>query len=521
MKKLNKVLAILCTSAVAVSVGAFAGCTKPDDGGTHTHSYNYTKVDDTNHKGECKVDGCDAPEITEAHNWGTDNKCEKCDAVKATVTKVEITGATEAKVGEEVQLTATVTGTGNPAKTVKWEKVSGEGAVSADGKVTATAAGEVKVKATSTVDDTKSAEHTVVFEAVEVNLTLAQNYVVLEDKYVDNEDTEDLTSAEIEVTYNGSGEVEAISKTPEIATAVYSEGILTVNAVKTGKAVIEVTDGDKKTELTVEVATFGLNYGRFMATVGDNQVPQLRVSDSDMRTDTNIYIPGSFYSIDDEAYLPVTEIAEGGFTVKQGKDFVGKTNITSVYTGDNVVIVQQDAFNNDSELKTVTIGANLRVLSHRNFQNCSKLDTINWAENGVVQEIGQSCFLGTAVVDVVLPETITKLNSSIFNGCSELRSIKILGDATIIYGGSFQCCLKLREVWLPATITTIESLAFYFADAENGWAEITVEEATIHFAGTREQWDNLRDNGIGDSGNTLFNSNTKNLIVICADDAAE
>ena len=192
-----------------------------------------------------------------------------------------------------------------------------------------------------------------------------------------------------------------------------------------------------------------------------------------------------------------------------------------MYTGDNVVIVQQDAFNNDSELKTVTIGANLRVLSHRNFQNCSKLDTINWAENGVVQEIGQSCFLGTAVVDVVLPETITKLNSSIFNGCSELRSIKILGDATIIYGGSFQCCLKLREVWLPATITTIESLAFYFADAENGWAEITVEEATIHFAGTREQWDNLRANGIGDSGNTLFNSNTKNLIVICADDAAE
>ena len=326
MKKLNKVLAILCTSAVAVSVGAFAGCTKPDDGGTHTHSYNYTKVDDTNHKGECKVDGCDAPEITEAHNWGTDNKCEKCDAVKATVTKVEITGATEAKVGEEVQLTATVTGTGNPAKTVKWEKVSGEGAVSADGKVTATAAGEVKVKATSTVDDTKSAEHTVVFEAVEVNLTLAQNYVVLEDKYVDNEDTEDLTSAEIEVTYNGSGEVEAISKTPEIATAVYSEGILTVNAVKTGKAVIEVTDGDKKTELTVEVATFGLNYGRFMATVGDNQVPQRRGSDSDRRTDTNIYIPGSFYSIDDEAYLPVTEIAEGGFTVKQGKDFVGKKN---------------------------------------------------------------------------------------------------------------------------------------------------------------------------------------------------
>ncbi len=507
MKKLNKVLAILCTSAVAVSVGAFAGCTKPDDGGTHTHSYNYTKVDDTNHKGECKVDGCDAPEITEAHNWGTDNKCDKCDAVKptpVTVTKVEISGKTEAKVGEEVQLTATVTGTGNPAKTVTWTKVSGEGAVSADGKVTATAAGEVKVKATSTVDTTKSAEHTVTFAAAEVSLTLADSYVCVDDSGE--------TTAEVTVNYDGEGTVTATSKNAEVATAAYAEGKITVTAVKTGRAVIEVTDGEKKAELTVEVATAGLTYETLGAEDAEgNAYEYVQVSDGEGRTSTDVYIPGYRYMEDaaegEGALLPVTIIKDQGFK---------GANIVTVFTGDNVIKIGEKAFagegnNKNTHLVTVNAGKALKNVGIRAFSYCSTLTTFNWAEGAIAEVVDQAAFERSGLTSFVFPETITGVNSGMFYECTALKSIKFQGEFTTIIGGTCQNGIGLEELWIPASVTVIEGLAFYtYAEAD--------QDLTVHFAGTREQWNSI---SIAESNNLLLANKNSKLIVICADDAAE
>ncbi len=514
MKKLNKVLAILCTSAVAVSVGAFAGCTKPDDGGTHTHNYNYTKVDDTNHKGECKVDGCDAPEITEAHNWGTDNKCEKCDAVKptpVTVTKVEISGKTEAKVGEEVQLTATVTGTGNPAKTVTWTKVSGEGAVSADGKVTATAAGEVKVKATSTVDTTKSAEHTVTFAAAEVSLTLADSYVCVDDSGE--------TTAEVTVNYDGEGTVTATSKNAEVATAAYAEGKITVTAVKTGKAVIEVTDGEKTAELTVEVATAGLTYETLSAEDADgNAYEYVQVSDGEGRTSIDVYIPGYRYSEEanegEGAYLPVTHIkgantADENTFENNGGGFQG-SNVVNIYTGDNVTRIGGRAFQKCKALNTVTVSDKLNYIMGYAFAE-STLETLDLA-NIALNKIGRCAFQFTNLVELVAPETCEGIGDAQFQGCANLKTVKILGNIKILYGMTFGQVQSLNELWLP-DLTEIKSTALY------NYATSSNQELTIHFAGTRDKWNSLT-NGLDREANNLIKDNNL-LTVICADDAAE
>jgi len=507
MKKINKVLAILCASAVVAGVGAFTGCTAPEDGGAHTHNYQYTSVSDTQHKGECNVEGCEDPTITEDHTWGDNDKCTKCDAVKpaaVTVTNVAVNGKTTAKVGEEVQLTATVTGTGNPAQTVTWTKISGEGAVSADGKVTATAAGEVKVKATSTVDTSKSGEYTVTFAAAEVNLTVAE-YVGLDDSGAN-------ATAEVDVIYDGEGDITATPQNPEILTASYAEGKLTVTAVKTGKTVVELTDGEKTAELTVEVATAGLTYETLAAEDEDgNEYEYVQVSDGEGRTSTDVYIPGYRYMEDaaegEGAVLPVTVIKDQGFK---------GANIVTVFTGDNVIKIGENAFagevsNKNTNLVTVNAGKALKNVGIRAFSYCSALTTFNWAEGAVAEVVDQAAFERSGLTSFVFPETITGVNSGMFYECTALKSIKFQGEFTTIIGGTCQNGIGLEELWIPASVTVIEDLAFYtYSEAD--------QDLTVHFAGTREQWNSI---SIGGSNNLLLANKNSKLTVICADDAAE
>lgn len=80
----------------------------------------------------------------------------------ASVTSVTISGAkTSLVLGETMQLTASVTVTGDAAKTVTWStSAAAKATVSSSGLVTAKGLGEVTVTATSTADSSKSASVT-------------------------------------------------------------------------------------------------------------------------------------------------------------------------------------------------------------------------------------------------------------------------------------------------------------------------------------------------------------------------
>lgn len=89
MNKLKKLLTIFAvTATIGAGIAGIAGCDgcNGDDGKEHTHSYTWTDNEDGTHNGKCDVDGCDKPEVkNEAHVWGDDDKCEKCEAEKQVV----------------------------------------------------------------------------------------------------------------------------------------------------------------------------------------------------------------------------------------------------------------------------------------------------------------------------------------------------------------------------------------------------------------------------------------------------
>lgn len=75
----------------------------------------------------------------------------------------------------------------------------------------------------------------------------------------------------------------------------------------------------------------------------------------------------------------------------------------------------------------------------------------------------------TNLIDVILPDTVTRLSIECFCGCSSLRSINLEGIETLVYNGpngdycrAFEDCINLKiNLNLPNLTDTIGADAFY------------------------------------------------------------
>lgn len=116
------------------------------------------------------------------------------------VTSVTISGDTAATVGDNVQLSATVLPDNATDKTVTWSKVSGNGDVSDSGVVTATAAGDVVVKATAGGVD--SANYTVSFAAPAPTPVYTDSSIVVKKPVSGTTGLTDLQGKDVTLTAN-------------------------------------------------------------------------------------------------------------------------------------------------------------------------------------------------------------------------------------------------------------------------------------------------------------------------------
>ena len=66
----------------------------------------------------------------------------------------------------------------------------------------------------------------------------------------------------------------------------------------------------------------------------------------------------------------------------------------------------------------------------------------------------------TSIVSVTLPNTITVIQSSAFNGCKKLSSITIPNGVTKIGSSAFYDCESLTSIYIPDSVTSIGSSAF-------------------------------------------------------------
>ena len=64
------------------------------------------------------------------------------------------------------------------------------------------------------------------------------------------------------------------------------------------------------------------------------------------------------------------------------------------------------------------------------------------------------------VVNVVIPDGVTEIGSSVFKDCAELETVVLPDSVRVIGGSAFQNCTNLKSLTLPESVTEIAADAF-------------------------------------------------------------
>jgi hypothetical protein len=235
----------------------------------------------------------------------------------------------------------------------------------------------------------------------------------------------------------------------------------------------------------------------------------------------NYVIPDGVTNIATGAFYYCTNL--GGVTISNrfvisiGTNAFGFcSGMTNVLMGSNVVSISASAFQSCSGLTNVDVPHGVVRLGAGVFNNCSSLSLISlhssltnispgWgyltfgtgvagtnvvqlagncpnlaaftvvaqnlyysATNGVLFNKPETALLeapGGITGSYVIPDTVTNIGDSAFNGCTNLAGVVILTRVKNIGASAFASCSGLTNAVIGTNVTTIEDEAFYFCSS--------------------------------------------------------
>ncbi len=99
------------------------------------------------------------------------------------------------------------------------------------------------------------------------------------------------------------------------------------------------------------------------------------------------------------------------------------------------------------------------------FSTSKHLQTISLPST--LRYIGEEAFSQTGLTEITIPHTVSELAALTFEGCANLVSINLGGVSKLAYynGGPFEGCTSLKEIILPSTVTYLDSYIFSRLDS--------------------------------------------------------
>ncbi len=168
-------------------------------------------------------------------------------------------------------------------------------------------------------------------------------------------------------------------------------------------------------------------------------------------------------------------IIQDGVTEIKADTFRGCYNLTEIVIPDSVTSIGDSAFYNCSKLTSITIPDGVTSIGNCAFDGCSGLTAVYYT-GGVSGWCGIAFGSSTAnplyyahnlyfddelVIDLVVPDSVTKIGNHAFAYCYDLTSITIPDSVTSIGGSAFSRCTGLTSVTIGNGVTRIGKSAFY------------------------------------------------------------
>lgn len=150
-----------------------------------------------------------------------------------------------------------------------------------------------------------------------------------------------------------------------------------------------------------------------------------------------------------------------GKTFISNSQFINNTKITEVVVEEGVKNIYDSAFSGCVNLRKITLPASLEYMGQSVFWNCNNLTEVVF--NGTFEDwfnVGFSTYSyflnnvntlyigGENVANkrVVLPDTVTKIQRSVFENFKYLTEIVISDNVEVIENGAFGSCVNLSKV---------------------------------------------------------------------------
>ena len=247
-----------------------------------------------------------------------------------------------------------------------------------------------------------------------------------------------------------------------------------------GKPIVSVNIPDSVTQID----TFAFNGCNSLTSITANNNPAYQSIDGNLYTkDGKTLLQYAIGKTADSFIIPDNVIYIGDHA------FEDCSNLISVTMGDSVTSIGEDAFNNCSSLTIVILGDNITSIGHYTFFGCSSLRFTTYENTkylgnnnhpylvliGVTNTglssytihentkiIAPSAFKDCRrIANIVIPESVTSIGGYAFSDCLGLTSVTIGNSVTFIGDGVFRNCKDLTSIAIPNGVTSIGNYAFY------------------------------------------------------------
>ena len=192
---------------------------------------------------------------------------------------------------------------------------------------------------------------------------------------------------------------------------------------------------------------------------------------------TSVNIPEGVTSIGDRVFENCSSLTS--VTIPEGVTSIGDwafqdcRSLTSVTFPESVIKIGQWAFRGCYRLTSMNIPKSITSIRYGAFEGCYD---INYAEFASIESLcnidfnsatsnpmyyAKNLYIdGKEVTEIIIPESLSKINSYTFTHCNSLTSVTIPESVTIIGKGAFISCASLKTLYLPESLTQIDELAF-------------------------------------------------------------